>query len=132
MPKIQVPNSILTSPKMYQNPLTVVPYQIHRRLIIQFMKCHMLQIKDLPFVAMIMSETRCLILFIDLEFKHMNDIIKTITPSSEMVTNLSNDNVSLQMKIKLLEEEIKSLKNENGNLKGDIKTQLSYWKHIKI
>ena len=124
MPKIQVPNSILTSPKMYQNPLTVVPYQIHRRLIIQFMKCHMLQIKDLPFVAMIMSETRCLILFIDLEFKHMNDIIKTITPSSEMVTNLSNDNVSLQTKIKSLEEEIKSRKNENSNLKGDIKTQL--------
>ena len=52
----------------------------------------------------------------------MNDIIKTITPSSEMVTNFSNDNVSLQMKIKSLEEEIKSLKNENGNLKGDIKT----------
>ena len=51
----------------------------------------------------------------------MNDIIKTIT-SSEMVTNFSNDNVSLQMKIKSLEEEIKSLKNENGNLKGDIKT----------
>ena len=60
-----------------------------------------------------------------LEFKHhMNDIIKTITPSSEMVTNLSNDNVSLQTKIKSLEEEIKSLKNENSNLKDDIKTQL--------
>ena len=52
----------------------------------------------------------------------MNDIIKTITPSSEMVTNLSNDNVFLQTKIKLLEEEIKSLKN--SNLEGDIKTQL--------
>ena len=66
-----------------------------------------------------------LILFIKtkyLEFKRMNDIIKTITPSSEMVTNLSNDNVFLQTKIKLLEEEIKSLKN--SNLKGDIKTQL--------
>ena len=60
-----------------------------------------------------------------LEFKHyMNDIIKTITPSSEMVTNLSNDNVSLQTKIKSFEEEIKGLKNENSNLKGDIKTQL--------
>ena len=60
-----------------------------------------------------------------LELKHyMNDIIKTITPSFELVTNLSNDNVSLQAKIKLLEEEIESLKNENGNLKGDIKTQL--------
>ena len=54
----------------------------------------------------------------------MNDIIKTITPSSEMVTNLSNDNVSLQTKTKLLEEEFKSLKNENSNLKGDINTQL--------
>ena len=54
----------------------------------------------------------------------MNDIIKTITPSSEMVTNFSNDNVSLQMKIKSLEEEIWSLKNENSTLKGDIKTQL--------
>ena len=30
---------------------------------VQFMKCHMLHIKDKPFVAMIMSE-RCLILFI--------------------------------------------------------------------
>ena len=54
----------------------------------------------------------------------MNDIIKTVTPNSELVTNLSNDNVSLQMKIKSLEEEIWSLKNENSTLKGDIKTQL--------
>ena len=60
-----------------------------------------------------------------LELKHyMNDIIKTITPSSEMVTNLSNDNVSLQTKLKSLEEEIECVKNENINLKGDIKTQL--------
>ena len=66
-----------------------------------------------------------------LEFKHyMNDIIKTITPSSEMVTNLSNDNVSLQTKIKSLEEEIKSLKNENSNLKGDIKTQLKVTENL--
>ena len=48
---------------------------------------------------------------------------KTITPSSEMVTNLSNDNLSLQTKIKSHEEEIKSLKNENSNLKGDRKTR---------
>ena len=48
---------------------------------------------------------------------------KTITPSSEMVTNLSNDNFSLQTKINSHEEEIKSLKNENSNLKGDNKTQ---------
>ena len=61
-----------------------------------------------------------------LEFKYyMNNAIKITTPNSEMVSNLSND-VSLQTKIKLLEEEIKSLKNENSNLKGDIKRQLSY------
>ena len=41
-----------------------------------------------------------------------------------MVTNLLNDNVSLQTKIKSLEEEIESVKNENINLKDDIKTQL--------
>ena len=47
-------------------------------------------------VAMIMSETRCfpkntsggLLLYMD-------DIIKPITPSPKLVTNLSNDNVSL-------------------------------------
>ena len=54
----------------------------------------------------------------------MNNPVKTITPSSEMVTNLSIDNVSLQTKIKSLEEEIKSRKTENSNLKDDIKTQL--------
>ena len=59
------------------------------------------------------------------EFKYyMNNIIKTITPSSELVTNLSSDMVSLQTKIKSLEEEIKSLKNENSNLRDNIKAQL--------
>ena len=37
-------------------------HRIHWSLINQFMKCHLSQIKDLPFVAMIMSETRCLTL----------------------------------------------------------------------
>ena len=60
-----------------------------------------------------------------LEFKYyMNDIIKTMTTSSEFVTNLSNDNDSLETKINSLEEEIKSLKNKNSNLKGNINTQL--------
>ena len=45
-----------------------------------------------------------------------------------MITNLSNDNVSLQTKIKSLEEEIKSLKNTN--LKGDIKTQLKVTENL--
>ena len=57
-------------------------------------------------------------------------MIKTITPSSELVTNLSKDTVSLQAKIKSLEEEIKSVKNENGNLKGDIKTKLKVIKNL--
>lgn len=52
----------------------------------------------------------------------MNDITKTIAPSIELVTNLSNNNVSLTTKIESLEEEIKSLKNENSDLIGDIKT----------
>ena len=66
-----------------------------------------------------------------LEFKHyMSDIFKTITPSSEMVTNLLNDNVSLQTKIKLLEEEIESVKNKNSNLKGDIKTKLKVMENL--
>ena len=59
------------------------------------------------------------------EFKdYMNEITKTITPTSKLVTNLSNDNVYLQTKRKLFEEKNKGLKNENSNLKGDIKTQL--------
>ena len=41
-----------------------------------------------------------------------------------MVTNLSNDNVSLQTKIKSLEEEIESVKKKNISLEGHIKTQL--------
>ena len=36
----------------------------------------------------------------------MNDIIKTITPSFELVNNLSNANVSLQTKKKSFVEEI--------------------------
>ena len=55
------------------------------------------------------------------EFKdYMNEITKTITPTSKLVTNLSNDNVYLQTKRKLLEEKNKGLKNENSNLKGNI------------
>ena len=57
-------------------------------------------------------------------------MIKIITPSSEMVTNLTNGNVSLQTKIKSLEDEIKSLKNENSSLKGDIKTQLKVMENL--
>ena len=47
-----------------------------------------------------------------------------------MVTNLSNNNVSLQTKIKSLEEEIESVKNENVSLKGDIKTHLRLIKNL--
>ena len=61
-----------------------------------------------------------------LEFKYyINDIIKTITPNPDLVTDLSNENTSLTRKITLLEEEIKTLKDENSNLKDNIKTQLT-------
>ena len=60
-----------------------------------------------------------------LEFKHyVNDIIETITPSSDLIKNLSNENVSKQKKIEMLQEEIKLLRNENISLKEDIKTQM--------
>ena len=60
-----------------------------------------------------------------LEFKHyVNDIIETITPSSDLIKNLSNENVSKQKKIEMLQEEIKLLRNENISLKEDIKTQI--------
>ena len=58
-----------------------------------------------------------------LEFKHyMNDIIKSIPPGNELVTNLSDDNASLQSKIDSLERVIESLRSENRNLKDDTKT----------
>ena len=61
-----------------------------------------------------------------LEFKHyMNDIIKSITPGNELVTNLSDDNASLQSKIDSLERVIESLRSENRNLKEDTKTYLN-------
>ena len=61
-----------------------------------------------------------------LEFKYyINDIIKTITPNPDLVTDFSNENTSLITKITPLEEEIKILKDENSNLKNNIKTQLT-------
>ena len=60
-----------------------------------------------------------------LEFKHyVNDIIETITPSSDLIKNLSNENVSKQKKTEMLQEEIKLLRNETISLKEDIKTQM--------
>ena len=59
------------------------------------------------------------------EFKHYgNDVIETITPSSDLIKNLFNENVSKQKKIEMLQEEIKLLRNENISLKEDIKTQM--------
>ena len=55
----------------------------------------------------------------------MNDIIKSITPGNELVTNLSDDNTSLQSKIDSLERVIESLRSENRNLKDDTKTYLN-------
>ena len=60
-----------------------------------------------------------------LEFEHyVNDIIETIMPSSDLIKNLSNENVSKQKKIEMLQEEIKLLRNENISLKEDIKTHM--------
>ena len=61
-----------------------------------------------------------------LEFKHyMNDTIKSITPGNELVTNLLDDNASLQSKIDSLERVIESLRSENRNLRDDTKTYLN-------
>ena len=63
------------------------------------------------------------------EFKHSeNDIMKSVTPNSELLTNLSDENNSEKMKIKSLEEEIKNLKNENTTLRENILTQLKLLK----
>ena len=45
------------------------------------------------------------------EFKHyVNDTMKSVTPNSELLTTLSDENNFEKTKIKSLEEEIKSLK----------------------
>ena len=63
------------------------------------------------------------------EFKHyINDIMKPITPNSELLTSLSDENNFEKMKIKSLEEEIKNLKNENTTLRENILTQLKLLK----
>ena len=65
------------------------------------------------------------------EFKHyMNNTYKTITPRFDLITNISNVNVSLQAKIKSLEEEIKSLKNGNSDLNGEIKSRLNVTENL--
>ena len=45
------------------------------------------------------------------EFKHyVNDIMKSVTQNSELLTSLSDENNFEKTKIKSLEEEIKSLR----------------------
>ena len=59
------------------------------------------------------------------EFKHyVNDIMKSVTPNSELLTSLSDENNFEKTKIKSLEEELKKLKNENATLTENILTQL--------
>ena len=53
--------------------------------------------------------------------------MKSVTPNSELLTNLSDENNSEKMKIKSLEEEIKNLKNENTTLRENILTQLKIY-----
>ena len=50
--------------------------------------------------------------------------MKSVTPNSELLTSLSDENNFEKMKIKSLEEEIKNLKNENTTLRENILTQL--------
>ena len=59
------------------------------------------------------------------EFNHyINDIMKSVTLNSELLTSLSDENNFEKTKIKLLEEEIKKFKNESTTLTENILTQL--------
>ena len=60
------------------------------------------------------------------EFKHyVNDIKKSVTPNSEILTRLSDENIfKKKKKIKSLEEEMKELKNRNATLRENMVTQL--------
>ena len=48
---------------------------------------------------------------------HVNDIMKSVNPNSELLTSPSDENNFEKTKIKLFEEKIKKLKNENTSLK---------------
>ena len=50
--------------------------------------------------------------------------MKSVTPNSELLTSLSDENNFEKMKINSLEEEIKNLKNENTTLRENILIQL--------
>ena len=54
--------------------------------------------------------------------------MKSVTPNSELLTSLLDENNFEKMKIKSLEEEIKNLKNENTTLRENILTQLKLLK----
>ena len=65
------------------------------------------------------------------EFKHyVNDIMKSVTPNSELLTSLSDENNLEKMKIKWLEKEIKNLKNQNTPLRENILTQLKVTENL--
>ena len=58
------------------------------------------------------------------EFNHyVNEIIKSVSPNSELLTRLSDGNNSQKTKIKSLEKEMKNVKNENITLGENILTQ---------
>ena len=50
--------------------------------------------------------------------------MKSVTPNSELLISLSDENNFEKTKIKSLEDEIKKLKNENTTLRENILTQL--------
>ena len=75
--------------------------------------------------AMILSKYEVFNTFYEdyVKFKHyVNVIMKSVTPNSELLTSLSDENNCEKMKFKSLEEEIKNLKNENTTLRENILT----------
>ena len=55
---------------------------------------------------------------------YVNDIMKSVTSNSKLLTRLSGENNLKRTKIKSLEEEIKKLEKENATLRENILTQL--------
>ena len=65
------------------------------------------------------------------EFKHyVNDSMKSVTPNSELLTSLSDENNFEKTKIKSLEEEIKKLMNENITLRENTLTQHKIFENL--
>ena len=61
----------------------------------------------------------------------MKSVMKSVSPNSELLTNLSDENNFQKRKIKSShEQEIKKLKNENPTLREKILTQLKITENL--